>query len=72
MVTAKGYPTVLGYAEQVQDPSILKRIADGWTAGHLSYHKQCRCDLYNRSVSVTNQSTRKCPVFFWFENGSEQ
>ena len=56
--TTKGYPTLLGYTEKIKNASMLERIREAELAGRLRYHRQCRRDLYNKSVQVTTKSVR--------------
>ena len=63
-VTPKGYTTLLAYAEAVGDATVLERMKEAWTVGRLRYHFKCRCDLYNKSVKATMNSTRKYNLIY--------
>jgi len=54
--TPKGYPTVLAYAEAVENPAILEHLNEAWHAARLSmrYHNECKHDLYNKSDKVNS------------------
>src|SRR6218665_459959 len=54
--TVKGYPTLLAYAEAVQDVEILQRMKASDKADRLGYHLECRLDLYNKYLKVTSKS----------------
>ena len=57
--TPRGYPALLGYAEGVGDVTVVERMKEACKVEKLTYHKECRRDLYNKSVKVIRKSTRK-------------
>ncbi len=56
--TPRGYPALLGYAEGVGDVTVVERMKEACKVEKLTYHKECRRDLYNKSVKVIRKSTR--------------
>ena len=57
--TPRGYPALLGYAEAAGDVTVVERMKEACKVEKLTYHKECRRDLYNKSVKVIRKSTRK-------------
>jgi len=58
--TPKGYPILLAYAEAIGNATIFERLKESWNIGRLRYPFECKHDLYNKSVKVTLESSRKC------------
>ena len=57
-VTAKGYGTLLSYAEADENATILERLKDSKTVGRQRNHMECRRDLFNKDAQITVQITR--------------
>ena len=57
-VTAKGYGTLLSYAEADENATIMERLKDSKTVGRQRYHMECRRDLFNKYSWITVQLTR--------------
>ena len=57
--TPRGYPALLGYAEAAGDVTVVERMKEARKVEKLTYHKERRRDLYNKSVKVIRKSTRK-------------
>ena len=57
--TPKVYPTLSGSAEAIGNAEILDHMKEACKAGGMRYHKECKRDLYNKSVKVNKKSIRK-------------
>ena len=54
-VTAKGYGTLLSYAEADENTTILERFKDSKTVRRQRYDMKCRRDLFNKYTRITVQ-----------------
>lgn len=57
--TSKGYPALLGYAEAAGNTGILDRIKEACRTKEVRYHRECKRDLFNKSVKAAAKSTCK-------------
>ena len=68
--THKGYlPFVLsGYAEAVGNTGILERMEEAIDAISLKYHRECKSDLYNKSLKITKESKREYQLYRYIKS----